>query len=109
MADLSARVISALERGVIQTPQQTNRQKLADALGLVGLERDRFLGMVPPRQGPSRRRTDPTPTALPVPPTPLVNREQSVAAVAALLRRAGVGPGGLVGPGRGGGTRVGSA
>jgi predicted ATPase/transcriptional regulator with XRE-family HTH domain len=105
-AALSARLISDLERGAIQTPQQANRQKLADAFELVGLERDRFLGTIPPRRGPSRRRADLTPTALPVPATPLVNREHSVAAVAALLRLADVRLVTLVGPVGVGKTRL---
>ncbi len=100
-AGLSVRVVSDLERGVIQSPQRKTITRIADALDLKGQQRATFGRAVPPR---CRRRAAPGPalstglyapsvprpldsptTELPAPLTPLVGRE--VVAVTELLRR----------------------
>ncbi|MGP4018687.1 helix-turn-helix domain-containing protein [Saccharopolyspora sp. 5N708] len=55
-AQVSIRAISNIERGRTRGPQQRSTEALADALGLVGADRDRFLDSA--RHG-RRRGTDP--------------------------------------------------
>jgi predicted ATPase/transcriptional regulator with XRE-family HTH domain len=105
-AGISARDVSDLERTIIQTPQRATRERLADALDLTGADRDAFLSTVPPRRRPARRPSQLVSPPLPAPPTTLVNREQSVAAVTALLRRADVRLVTLLGPVGVGKTRL---
>jgi len=87
-AGLSAKGISDLERGERKRPYPHTVRSLADALGLSEYERAGLIAAVPRRGGKVRASlaTDPEP-ALPVPPTPLVGREQELEEVAALLRR----------------------
>src|SRR3712207_1201820 len=72
-AGLTAKAISALERGERKRPYPHTVKVLADALGLSGAELDAFVGAAPRRTGMAF-----TPTikaeehALPIPPTPLV-------------------------------------
>jgi predicted ATPase/transcriptional regulator with XRE-family HTH domain len=105
-AGLSARVISDIERSVIRSPHRPTQQRLADAFELDSAGREAFFNAVPPRRRPSKRTTAPAPPPLPVPATPLVNREQSVAAVSALLRRKDVRLVTLLGPVGVGKTRL---
>ena len=78
-AGLSAKGISDLERGERKRPYPHTVRSLADALGLSEYERAGLIAAVPRRGGKVRASlaTDPEP-ALPVPPTPLVGREQEL-------------------------------
>ena len=85
-AGISARGVSDLERGVHGLPRKDTLQLLLDALDLSSTDRARLAGAArrPPRADARRKRGEPYPE-LPVPLTPLIGREQAVAAVAALL------------------------
>jgi predicted ATPase/transcriptional regulator with XRE-family HTH domain len=110
-AGVSARSLQALERNRAMPRAETVRL-LAEALGLddearaglIAASHPELDGPAEPLSGPRRRPN------LPIPPTPLVGREQEVAAACALLQRAD-GPGGvrlltLTGPGGVGKTRL---
>jgi predicted ATPase/transcriptional regulator with XRE-family HTH domain len=121
-AGLSVRVVSDLERGVIQSPQRKTLTRIADALDLKGQQRATFGRAVPRRRSPrdtpgpalstglhapSVPRPDALPTTdLPVPLTELVGREREAAAVTDLLRRDDVRLLTLVGPPGVGKTRL---
>lgn len=83
-AGLTAKGVAALERGRRQRPYPHTIAALADALGLSGEERSRFVGATQ-----RRASTQPAPTIehppLPTPPTGLVGREEEIAAIVALL------------------------
>ena len=115
-AGLTAKGVAALERGRVRRPYPQTQRALADALGLAEEARaalfaaaagDGALPESPPDT--SDPKGDPAPPpALPTPPTPLLGREDAVAAVGSLLR------GGerlvtLTGPGGVGKTRLGLA
>ncbi len=90
-AGVSVRSISNLERGVRHRPRDETLRLLAEALGLTAVEREAFLAEA------RRSRQQPSVTApiasasvsfsyvLPLPPTPLLGREQELAALVALL------------------------
>ena len=123
-AGLTAKAVSALERGERQRPYPETVRRLADALGLDAKARAELIATVPrrgapttPMAGPSetpaaaaeataiQMPVAPSPATLPVPLTLLVGRAADVAAVQALLR------GGerlvtLAGPGGVGKTRL---
>ncbi|HEX6509054.1 MAG TPA: helix-turn-helix transcriptional regulator, partial [Chloroflexota bacterium] len=88
-AELSARLVSDLERGVTQAPQRHTIQKLADALRLSEEDRARF------RESARRRRSRKEAFAEQVPhgidllgdPTPFLGRESETAALVQLLQR----------------------
>ncbi len=93
-ANLSVRGLSDLERGVRRFPRADTVTLLADALKLAGAQRDAFAlaARAPAMPALASRRVDAAPDAhslfaLPAPPTPLVGREQDVAAVVGQLLR----------------------
>src|SRR3712207_4591378 len=87
-AGLTAKGISALERGERRRPYPHTVRSLADALELPEEERATFIAAVPKRGDVAH--TAPAAvlgSTLPAPPTPLVGREQALEEVAGLLRR----------------------
>ena len=113
-ADLSADAVSALERGVRRRAQPKTVRALATALQLSGSERSTFLMSVsqplPDDEEPGTAKAeDPSRVGLPIPPTPLVGREQEQEAALALLDQPGVRLLTLLGPGGVGKTRLGLA
>lgn len=105
-AGLTAKGISALERGERQRPYRHTVQALAEALGLAEDKRDALLGALPSRPGFGPPEAPPPVSGLPVPPTPLVDREQDAARVAYLLAETPVRLVTLTGPGGVGKTRL---
>jgi transcriptional regulator with XRE-family HTH domain len=104
-AEMSARGISDLERGVRTYPYRETVKLLADALGLSRAERSAF-GLAarrPPRRGKASRGS---PSALPIPLTPLIGRTQEQAAISSLLGDDAVRLVTLTGPGGVGKTRL---
>jgi predicted ATPase/transcriptional regulator with XRE-family HTH domain len=100
-AGLSVRGISDLERGVNRTARRTSARLYADALGLAGAERRRFLEAARGREQPPAATN-----ALPIPPTPLIGRQTEVATVLATLTQPGARLVTLTGPGGTGKTRL---
>src|SRR5262249_30177743 len=93
-AHLSWRAIQDLERGVRQTPRAGTQELLAEALALSPEQRaalaDAARRTASPPAAPALPPAVPAPEvggALPVPTTPLIGRDNEVAAVTALLRR----------------------
>jgi predicted ATPase/DNA-binding XRE family transcriptional regulator len=86
-ADLTAHAIGALERGARKRPYPHTVRSLADALGLSDDERTALLASVPRRGGDHTPPAIALKPALPIPPTPLVGREQDLEEVTGLLRR----------------------
>src|SRR5829696_6067696 len=111
-AGVSARGVQDLERGVRLAPRAETLRLLADALDLDAAARSTLITAAHPEL-----QTSPSSTASPerlcpppIPPTPLVGREQEVASACALLRRpdgeAGTKLLTLTGPGGVGKTRM---
>jgi predicted ATPase/transcriptional regulator with XRE-family HTH domain len=119
-AGLSEKAVGALERGDRTTPRPATVVLLADAIGASPAERDRLLAAARAEQRPTKRdrllaatgaerRPNDTDAAsvarhgLLVPPTPLLGRQQDIAAVSQLVSPSGgaarlvtlVGPGGV--------------
>jgi predicted ATPase/DNA-binding XRE family transcriptional regulator len=102
-SSLSPDAVSALERGLRRRPYPHTVRALANALGLAEEERASLLAAVPKRAAP----VPPSDTStLPVPPTPLVGREQHAREVVEILLRPGVRLLTLIGPGGVGKTRL---
>jgi predicted ATPase/DNA-binding CsgD family transcriptional regulator len=106
-AGLSTRGISDLERGARGLPRKDTLQLCLHALDLSPEDRATLVSAAtrPPAAPPARQRTDGRP-ALPVPLTPLIGREQEIAAVSTLLRDPAVRLVTLTGPGGTGKTRL---
>jgi predicted ATPase/transcriptional regulator with XRE-family HTH domain len=85
-AGLTAKAVSALERGERKRPYPHTVRSLADALDLPEAGRAALLAAVPGR-GAAPARDTPVLPALPVPPTALVGRDGEVEQVSALLGR----------------------
>ena len=83
---LAAKAVGALERSERKHPYPHTVRSLADALGLSGDERAALVAAVPKRGGAAAPASNSGATALPVPPTRLVGREQDLQEVAELLR-----------------------
>jgi len=106
---LSVDAISLLERGGRHRPHRDTVHRLADALGLETQERAHLRAAGhpgAPECGASTPHAQPGSPALPVPPTSLIGRADTVAGVAHLLRRADVRLVTLTGAGGIGKTRV---
>jgi predicted ATPase/transcriptional regulator with XRE-family HTH domain len=88
-AGVSARLISDLERGMIQRPRRDTVQMLANGLGLNGTERDTFVAITRRRAGsadPAAVAEPPAPPInLPLAPVGLVGRQREVSAITSLL------------------------
>ena len=88
MAGLSAKAISTLERGARRRPYPHTVRSLADALKLSEDERATLLAAVPRQDDESSTiRVALLESTLPMPPTPLVGREEVLEEVTGLLSR----------------------
>src|ERR671916_1297994 len=106
-AGLTAKAISALERGERRRPYPHTVRSLADALALTDAESASLAAAVPGR-GENVRATDAgtPPAVLPAPATALVGRERDVEAVVGLIRHPENRLVTLTGPGGVGKTRL---
>src|SRR5215467_11192837 len=109
-AGLSRRGITDLERGARTSPRRETLALLITALGLVGDDRAKFVATARRRSfapaASPRKTLDTHQHNLPVQSTSLLGREEQVAALTALLRRADVRLVTLTGPGGIGKTRL---
>jgi predicted ATPase/DNA-binding XRE family transcriptional regulator len=103
-AGLSEKAVGALERGDRTTPRPATIVLLADAVGASPAERDQLLTAARAEKQPTDTGgASPAPRGLLVPPTPLLGRQQDIAAVSQLVSPSGgaarlltlIGPGGV--------------
>ena len=108
-ANVSARLISDLERGTVHRPRRDTVQLLADGLRLRGHEREAFIALARDRSLTTGRDPSAQPArrfSLPHPPTPIVGRLKETAAAVAILIDTDVQLLTLSGPGGVGKTRL---
>ncbi|CAA9434270.1 MAG: hypothetical protein AVDCRST_MAG03-3511 [uncultured Rubrobacteraceae bacterium] len=105
-AGLTAKAVSALERGERRRPYPHTVRSLADALYLADDERAAFVASGRAGAPKAAVKEDPPPVHLPAPATALVGRERDVEAVASLFGRPGARLVTLTGPGGVGKTRL---
>ena len=107
-AGLSEQAVSALERGDRQRPYLHTVHALATALALSDDQRTALVLAARPQQPDVQSPSTPRPAtpAIPVPPNPLLGREDDVAAITALLAGGAIRLLTLLGPGGVGKTRL---
>ncbi len=107
-AELSARAISDMERGLRRAPHPDTLERLAAALLLSPQQRALFVGAARPEAQVTAESSPPAPApSLPIPPTALLGREPERAQVQSLLREGSVRMVTLTGPAGVGKTRLG--
>ncbi len=77
-AGLSARTLADLERGINRTPRHDTFELLMSALDLTAQQRALFVALVRPEMTATVDGSHP-PSRIPLPPTPLIGREQEMA------------------------------
>jgi predicted ATPase/transcriptional regulator with XRE-family HTH domain len=89
-AEISARSVSDLERGINRTARKDTSRLIADALGLSGADREHFVATASGRDLTGEHEAAMKARPLPSAVTALVGRDDDVRAVTGLLRRPGV-------------------
>ena len=105
-AQISARTIADLERGINRIPRHDTFEMLMSALGLTAQQRTLFLAIVRPEMTATTVETLSL-SRFPIPPTSLIGRAQEMAHALTLLRSNGVRLLTLTGPAGIGKTRLG--
>ncbi len=105
-AQISARTIADLERGINRLPRHDTFELLMTALNVTSQQRTLFLAMARPEMTAESART-PSLSRLPLPPTALIGREQEMTQALTKLRSDGVRLLTLTGPAGIGKTRLG--
>jgi predicted ATPase/DNA-binding XRE family transcriptional regulator len=105
-AQISARTIADLERGINRLPRHETFELLMTALNVNSQQRALFLAMARPEMTAAAART-PSPSRLPLPPTALIGREQEMTRALTKLRSDEVRLLTLIGPAGIGKTRLG--
>jgi predicted ATPase/transcriptional regulator with XRE-family HTH domain len=86
-AGISTRSVSDMERGVRPTTRKDTAQLLADALRLSGSTRELFEAIARGQTPGNEQDEPPKAGRLPVPPTPLIGRDDDIASACRRLRR----------------------